>query len=158
MHHRIKMSYLEPILVHPVRRQNFAGKSDSTFWNIWDWVISSISVSFCNPMGGRLWNFPKNVVLLLLKIVLKEKYLMKMLAGKNYSSYLIITLTFTPIKRHPLCQSAEMSLGGSRGWNGQTMRRDECGTPPPQHHFLKGLTNRTTDGGPRIFGGKIRSL
>ena len=23
MHHRIKMSYLEPILVHPVRRQNF---------------------------------------------------------------------------------------------------------------------------------------
>ena len=41
MHHSFKMSYLEPILVHPVRRQNFAGKSDSTFWNIWDWVIYS---------------------------------------------------------------------------------------------------------------------
>ena len=39
MHHSFKMSYLEPILVHPVRRQNFAGKSDSTFYNIWDLVV-----------------------------------------------------------------------------------------------------------------------
>ena len=28
------------ILVHPTRRQIFAGKSDSTFYNIWDLLIS----------------------------------------------------------------------------------------------------------------------
>ena len=31
--------YQEIISVHPTRRQNFAGKTDSTFWNIWQWVI-----------------------------------------------------------------------------------------------------------------------
>ena len=33
------LGYLETILVHPTRRQSFAGKSDSTFYNIWDLVI-----------------------------------------------------------------------------------------------------------------------
>ena len=35
------LGYQESISVHPTRRQIFAGKSDSTFWNIWEWVISS---------------------------------------------------------------------------------------------------------------------
>ena len=48
MHHRIKMSYLEPILVHPVRRQNFAGKLHSTFHNIWDLVICNAEISNSN--------------------------------------------------------------------------------------------------------------
>ena len=33
------LGYQESISVHPTRRQIFAGKSDSTFWNIWEWVI-----------------------------------------------------------------------------------------------------------------------
>ena len=33
------LPYQEIISVHRTRRQNFAGKTDSTFWNIWQWVI-----------------------------------------------------------------------------------------------------------------------
>ena len=33
------LAYQEIILVHPTRRQIFAGKPYSTFWNIWEWVI-----------------------------------------------------------------------------------------------------------------------
>ena len=33
------LAYQEIILVHPTKRQIFAGKTDSTFWNIWQWVI-----------------------------------------------------------------------------------------------------------------------
>ena len=33
------LAYQEIISVHPRRRQTFAGKTDSTFWNIWQWVI-----------------------------------------------------------------------------------------------------------------------
>ena len=36
------LAYQEIILVHPTRRQIFAGKSVSTFWNIWEWVIFRI--------------------------------------------------------------------------------------------------------------------
>ena len=34
------LAYQEIISVHPTRRQIFAGKTDLTFWNIWQWVIS----------------------------------------------------------------------------------------------------------------------
>ena len=34
------LGYLETILVRSTRRQSFAGKTDSTFYNIWDLVIS----------------------------------------------------------------------------------------------------------------------
>ena len=33
------LAYQEIISVHPTRRQIFAGKTDSTFWNIWQWVV-----------------------------------------------------------------------------------------------------------------------
>ena len=36
------LAYQEIISVHPTRRQIFAGKTDSTFWNIWQWVIPDI--------------------------------------------------------------------------------------------------------------------
>ena len=39
----VNFSYLETILVHPTRRQSFAGKSDSTFYNVSDLDISSNS-------------------------------------------------------------------------------------------------------------------
>ena len=39
MHHRIKMSYLEPILVHPVRRQIFGDTSGQTFYMTRDPVV-----------------------------------------------------------------------------------------------------------------------
>ena len=39
MHHRIKMSYLEPILVHPVRRQIFGDTSGQTIYMTRDPVI-----------------------------------------------------------------------------------------------------------------------
>ena len=29
----VNLSYMETNLVHPTRRQSFAGKSDSAFWN-----------------------------------------------------------------------------------------------------------------------------
>ena len=35
----VNLSYLETILVHPTRRQSFAGKLHSTLRNIWDFVI-----------------------------------------------------------------------------------------------------------------------
>ena len=38
------MNYLEPILVHPLRRQNFAGKSDSTFYNDPEYINSLCSL------------------------------------------------------------------------------------------------------------------
>ena len=38
------LGYLETILVHPTRRQSFSGKSDSTFYNIWNLVIWNTSV------------------------------------------------------------------------------------------------------------------
>ena len=36
------LAYHEIISVHPTRRQIFAGKSDSTFWNIWQWVTRKL--------------------------------------------------------------------------------------------------------------------
>ena len=33
------MGYLELVLLHPVRRKNFAGKLDSELYNIWDLVV-----------------------------------------------------------------------------------------------------------------------
>ena len=33
------LGYQESISVHPTRRQNFAGKPDSNFPNIWEWLI-----------------------------------------------------------------------------------------------------------------------
>ena len=47
MHLRLKMKFLGAILVHPVRRQNFAGKMHLRFYNIWDCVI----FSFILPRG-----------------------------------------------------------------------------------------------------------
>ena len=41
MHHSFKMSYLEPILVHPVRRQIFGDTSGQTFYMTRDPVIVS---------------------------------------------------------------------------------------------------------------------
>ena len=37
------LDYQESISVHPTRRQNFAGKPYSTFWNIWEWVICTLT-------------------------------------------------------------------------------------------------------------------
>ena len=39
-------TYAALISVHPTKRQIFAGKRDSTFWNIWEWVISSPKLDF----------------------------------------------------------------------------------------------------------------
>ena len=47
-----KMSYLEAVLVHPVRRQNFSGKWDLTFYNIWDCVLYN-EIGIANIW--RLW-------------------------------------------------------------------------------------------------------
>ena len=48
------LAYQEIISVHPTRSQIFAGKTDSTFWNIWQWVIPI--VQFLGPRGPRSWN------------------------------------------------------------------------------------------------------
>ena len=40
VHLRDKMGYLEALLLHPVRRKNFAGKLDSELDNIPDLIIS----------------------------------------------------------------------------------------------------------------------
>ena len=41
-----KLANQEIISVHPTKQQIFAGKRDSTFWNIWEWVISSPKLDF----------------------------------------------------------------------------------------------------------------
>ena len=43
------LAYQEIISVNPTRRQIFAGKSDSTFWNILQWVIS-------NGLASESWS------------------------------------------------------------------------------------------------------
>ena len=40
------LAYQEIISVHPTKRQIFAGKSDSAFWNIWEWVIMKTGANF----------------------------------------------------------------------------------------------------------------
>ena len=56
----VNLTYLETVLVHPTRRQSFAGKSDSTFYNIWDFVISLVLLSiwhFSSPhVSQKSWN------------------------------------------------------------------------------------------------------
>ena len=49
------LGYLETILVHPTRRQSFAGKTDSTFYNIRDLVISCLLFGHCLPAIEVLW-------------------------------------------------------------------------------------------------------
>ena len=45
------LAYQEIISVHYTRCQIFAGKTDSTFWNIWQWVIlNSPLQTFCAEM------------------------------------------------------------------------------------------------------------
>ena len=44
------LGYQEIISVHPTRRQIFAGKTDSTFPNIWQWVI--YTVGWWSIFGG----------------------------------------------------------------------------------------------------------
>ena len=40
------MGYQESISVHPTRRQIFAGKPDSTFPNIWEWLLYTFYLIF----------------------------------------------------------------------------------------------------------------
>ena len=47
------LAYQESISVHPTRRQIFAGKPDSTFPNIWQWLISF--PSFPSFLFWRAW-------------------------------------------------------------------------------------------------------
>ena len=46
------LGYQESISVHPTRRQIFAGKPDSTFPNIWEWLISR---SFATQTFIKIW-------------------------------------------------------------------------------------------------------
>ena len=56
MHHRIKMSYLEPILVHPVRRQIFGDTSGQTFYMTRDPVLwKMILFTFSTSLGVTPW-------------------------------------------------------------------------------------------------------
>ena len=59
------MSYLEPILVHPVRRQIFGDTSGQTFYMTRDPVLADQTLSFpvavqikvlifCNPQEGKV--------------------------------------------------------------------------------------------------------
>ena len=75
------LAYQEIISMHPTRRQIFAGKSDSTFWNIWQWVIFQMhalakqfgkitsQLSWLIPRGARVHIFNSNAlnVLILIK-------------------------------------------------------------------------------------------
>ena len=49
------LGYQEIILVHPTRRQIFAGKPYSTFWNIWEWVVFSIYGNF-DATKPNIWD------------------------------------------------------------------------------------------------------
>ena len=53
MHQRLTLAIdQETILVHPTRRQSFAGKSDSTFYNIWHLVVIGYDEKQSIDIGG----------------------------------------------------------------------------------------------------------
>ena len=63
------LGYQESISVHPIRRQIFAGKPDSTFPNIWQWLIC---IWYQNILKGDYlwisnpsfkWNIPQCCVI-----------------------------------------------------------------------------------------------
>ena len=67
----VNYSYQEAILVHPTRRQIFAGKPDSTFHNIWDLliyyqypltVLLPFNISGVNLCFFELLNWANNVL------------------------------------------------------------------------------------------------
>ena len=45
----VNFSYQETILVHPTRRQSFAGKFDSTFYKIWNLIIFFLLIGVLIP-------------------------------------------------------------------------------------------------------------
>ena len=51
------LGYRESISVHPTRRQIFAGKPDSTFPNIWEWLIYEVvkSRQVATPVDPAAW-------------------------------------------------------------------------------------------------------
>ena len=53
------LAYQEIILVHPTRRQIFAGKPYSTFWNIWDLLIdlSRVDIKLWLWIKTKQWIF-----------------------------------------------------------------------------------------------------
>ena len=53
------LGYQESISVHPTRRQIFAGKLDSTFPNIWEWLIDN-KLWFLQPI--RTTNSSRNAL------------------------------------------------------------------------------------------------
>ena len=62
MHHSFKMSYLEPILVHPVRRQIFGDTSGQTFYMTRDPVLqellhSEMKIGFLNQVEWKRTKF-----------------------------------------------------------------------------------------------------
>ena len=55
-HFFLQFSYLEPNLVHPTRRQNFAGKLNQYFYNIWDCtMIRRYSIN--GRMPWKTWSW-----------------------------------------------------------------------------------------------------
>ena len=80
------LAYQESISVHPTRRQIFAGKTDSTFWNIWQWVIFKLKNNICTYVscpkyGIFVWKTSLRSLQRWNLVVDKETYL---LLGKQY--------------------------------------------------------------------------
>ena len=47
----VNFSYQETILVHPTRRQSFVGKSESTFYNMWDLILWGEEITIDKPIN-----------------------------------------------------------------------------------------------------------
>ena len=68
------MSYCGPMSVHPVMRQNFAGKPYTTFYNIWDpvlwhWRIMLFWRNTLTKSTGNLWIIVQHVMSCMLLIL-----------------------------------------------------------------------------------------
>ena len=104
------LAYQEIILVHPTRRQIFAAITDSTFWNIWQWVIykslfSTKNFGLCPQIA--LWAHSL-VTLIALQLLLNEffgvssKHSTKQMHSCNGCIYMISPHSFNSQMYHQI--------------------------------------------------------
>ena len=67
-----KLAYQETILVHPTRRQIFAGKPDSAVYNIWDLLIYGLQWS--PILSNSNWNWKINAHMRILTHIRMKPY------------------------------------------------------------------------------------
>ena len=98
------LGYQESILVHPTRRQIFAGKPYSTFPNIWQWVISGAIASCIITIVPSLINPHTNSrAVQLINITITNMMSMNIITSRITSSSSTLTSTSIASVSHDNC-------------------------------------------------------